>query len=42
VEVTCRSSPDHAKRAGEAMELSVDTSKMLIFDPDTGVRLARK
>jgi hypothetical protein len=41
VEVTCRISPDHASNFGETMALATDTFKVLIFDPESGIRLDR-
>jgi multiple sugar transport system ATP-binding protein len=38
-EVTCRVRPDEARAPGEAMELMVDMSKAVFFEPDTGRRI---
>jgi len=38
-EVTCRVHPGAARRPGEAMPLTVDLSKAILFDPDTETRL---
>ncbi len=37
--VTCRVHPDAARRPGESMELAVDMSKALFFNPDDGERI---
>jgi multiple sugar transport system ATP-binding protein len=38
-DVVCRVHPDHAKRHGEEIELSLDCSKLVYFDPQTELRI---
>lgn len=35
-DVTCRVHPHNARRSGEVMDLSIDVSQAIIFDPQTG------
>ena len=37
-EIVCRTSPDHAGRAGGTMQLAFDATKPFFFDPQTGLR----
>jgi len=37
-EIVCRTSPDHAARAGGTMELAFDATKPFFFHPQTGLR----
>jgi multiple sugar transport system ATP-binding protein len=37
--VCCRVRPEQACAAGESMELALDLSKAVFFDPDSGKRI---
>ena len=39
-DVVCRVHPDHAKDRGEEIDLSLDCSKLVYFDPQTELRIA--
>ncbi|NNK14432.1 MAG: TOBE domain-containing protein, partial [Desulfofustis sp.] len=41
IEVICRSSPAYAGTPEQQMELALDTSKILFFDPQTEQRIDR-
>jgi hypothetical protein len=38
-EVMARLSPESANSAGNGFDLQVDTSKAILFDPNTGLRM---
>jgi len=37
--VTCRVRPNEAKSVGETIDLSIEMSKAIFFDPDSGQRI---